>query len=164
LLTSVFTTFPARGNDKFSLCFIIRVVQPDGIVGVLPGDFLPGPLPVSKDILQRCLIELILVHFVDGMTSKHESDLPGLSPPEQLPQHIQCKIFENLLHISSLSSAHTPGEQNFWCHREEYGKRQALRRKSLDTKNLQATKEQKKEKKVRCENRCGVGASDERIT
>jgi hypothetical protein len=51
----------------------------------------------------------------------------------------------------TLSSAHLPTEQNFWCHREEYGKRQVPRRKSLDTQNLRGKKEQKKERKVRHE-------------
>jgi hypothetical protein len=75
-----------------------------------------------KDILQGRLIQLILVHLVDGMTGQDQSGFPGLPPPDELSEHIQCKIFEYLVHISSLSSALTPSVQNFWCHREEYGK------------------------------------------
>ncbi len=46
---------------------------------------------------------------------------------------------------------------------EEYGKRQAPRRKSLDAKNLRATKEQKKERKVRGEIGRNCAASQTRI-
>jgi hypothetical protein len=62
------TSFPARRNHKRIPCFVMLVVQPDGIIGIAPGDFLPVPLTVSKDIPERCLIKLMLMHLMDGMT------------------------------------------------------------------------------------------------
>jgi hypothetical protein len=108
----VFTPFPARNYQiSFFWSEIVMeggvsgyVPQANWVVGILAGDLhfvtLTHYFTMLEGIQKRLLSELIIAHFVKGVTGEDQLSIPECTPTEDLSEHICYEALECLFHNS----------------------------------------------------------------